>query len=49
MYGISCGVSIELTATSMVDASASGETDQISCDAAMRMARVVEPKLPGGS
>jgi hypothetical protein len=50
MYGTACAVSIEITKTSRVDASASADGDNAkSCQIATRLAQVIEPKLPGGS
>jgi hypothetical protein len=50
IYGTVCAISIEVTRTSRVDigGAANGDTAK-SCQIAMQVARLVEPKLPGGS
>jgi hypothetical protein len=46
----SCAISMAITETSRVDTSAAARGDaQRSCDVAMQVARLIEPKLPGGS
>jgi hypothetical protein len=43
-----CGVSIEVTKTSRVDTlGTAGGDERKSCDIALRVAKLVEPKLPG--
>ncbi|MGQ0837977.1 DUF3558 family protein [Actinokineospora sp.] len=46
MFGITCAVTMEITATSIVSATASGNTDAESCEIAMKMAQAVERNLP---
>jgi hypothetical protein len=50
VFGTACAVSVAVSATSRVDAvvSADGNTSK-GCEIAMQVARLVEPKLPGGS
>ncbi|MBP2320955.1 hypothetical protein JOF56_001340 [Kibdelosporangium banguiense] len=44
-----CAISIELTNTSRVDTQGTaGGDEQKSCDIALKVARLVEPKLPTG-
>jgi hypothetical protein len=46
----SCAISMAITETSRVDtSSAAGGNTTKSCEIAMQVARLVEPKLPGGS
>jgi hypothetical protein len=50
VFGTACAVSVAVSETSRVDAvvSADGNTSK-GCEIAMQAARLVEPKLPGGS
>jgi hypothetical protein len=42
----SCTVALQVTETSRVDAAASGVSTAASCDAAQKLAAVIEPNLP---
>ncbi|SDD88232.1 DUF3558 family protein [Actinokineospora iranica] len=46
MFGITCLVTMEVTATSTVEGAGSARTDAESCEVAMKIAQAVEPKLP---
>ncbi len=46
MFGISCAITMEISTTAIVSASASAGTDARSCEIAMKIAELIEPKLP---